>query len=122
MAKAQEPLYVGTNGFVAALDPGTGEELWRTKLPKCGGIGAPVVMLIKGQQLFAAAGGRAWCLDRRTGSVIWQNGLPKMGYHVVLLAMEGACTGTSQAAAAAAYVQQCQQQHAAAGAGAGAAM
>ncbi len=113
MASTQEPLYIGTNCFVAALDPGTGEELWRTKLPKCTGMGGPVAMLIKDQHIFAAAGGRAWCLDRRTGSVLWQNGLPKMGYHVVLLAMVGASGESGQAAALGAYVHQARQRSAA---------
>lgn len=29
MSRGQKPLFVGTNRFVAALDPRTGEELWR---------------------------------------------------------------------------------------------
>ena len=55
MASQTTPLYVGTNGFVLALAPLTGEELWRTKLPKCGGMGEPVSMIIKDQMLFAGA-------------------------------------------------------------------
>ena len=118
MARAETPLYVGTNGFVAALDPRTGEELWRTKLPKCGGSGEPVALVMKEQHLFAGAHGQVWCLDARDGSVLWRNGLPKMGYHTVLLALEGADAATGSDALAAAAVRRRQQQAAAGAAGA----
>ena len=85
MTARQAPLYVGTNGFVAALDPQTGEELWRTKLPRGGA--STVTLLIKQTQLYAGCHGRVFCLDKRTGAVLWQNGLPKMGFQPVLLAL-----------------------------------
>ena len=116
MTRDPTPLYIGTNGIVAALDPRTGEELWRTKLPKCGGMGEPVAMVIKDQQIFAGSNGRAWCLDARDGSVLWQNGLPKMGYHAVLLAMEGADAATGSDAVTTTAVRRRQQQSAAGGA------
>ena len=89
MAQRHTPLYVGTNRHVLSLDPRTGAELWRAKLPK-GGIGSPVTMVIKGQNLYVGHYGHVFCLDKRNGSVLWQNDLPKTGYHAVLLAMEGA--------------------------------
>ena len=89
MARGPTPLYVGTNRHVLALDPRTGAELWRTKLPK-GGIGSPVTIVIKGQNLYVGHHGRVYGLDRRNGSILWQNDLPRTGYHAVLLAMEGA--------------------------------
>ena len=89
MARKVEPLYVGTNRFVAAIEPRTGEELWRTKLSG-GGLGSPVTILIKDKHLYVGHYGRVHCLDRRDGSVRWSNGLSKMGFHAVLLAMEGA--------------------------------
>ncbi len=112
------PLYVGTNGIVAALDPHTGEELWRTKLPKCGGVGEVVSMVLKDGYLFAGANGRVWCLSKTDGSVLWQNGLPKMGYHAVLLAMEGAEGGTAYEPAAESMRRRHQQRAAGGSAGA----
>jgi outer membrane protein assembly factor BamB len=120
MARAQKLLYVGTNAIVAALDPATGEELWRTKLPKAGMGGSPVTILIKEQRLYVGCYGRAYCLDARTGDVLWQNGLPKMGYHTVLLALEGA-QGVSSQDLVVAEARRQQEAAAAAAAGAGAA-
>jgi hypothetical protein len=111
----QTPLYVGTNGFVAALDPDSGQEHWRTKLPKCGGMGDPVTMVIKDGCLFAASHGRVWCIDKTDGTVRWMNGLPGTGFHSVLLAMEGADAATGQDAAVGAAHRR-RQQHAAAAA------
>jgi outer membrane protein assembly factor BamB len=108
------PLFVGTNGYIAALDPDNGQELWRTKLPKCGGIGEPVAMVIKGGHLFAGANGKVWCLDKSDGRVCWTNGLPGTGYHTVLLALEDADAGTGLDATLTAAHRRRQQQRAAA--------
>ena len=118
MTRGMKPVYVGTNRFVMSLDPRTGTELWRTKLPK-GGMGSPVTMLIKGQHLYVGHYGHVFCLDKRNGTIVWQNGLSKTGYHAVLLAMEGA-EGSSGSAVAAADLQRRRQAAAGAGAGAGA--
>ena len=99
MARGQTPLYLGTNRHVVAMDPRMGTELWRTKLPH-GGTGAPVTLLIKGQNIFVGTFGHVYCLDKRNGTIVWENGLPKTGYHSVMLAMEGA-TGISGGAVAA---------------------
>jgi glucose dehydrogenase len=95
MAGAMKNLYVGTNRWVAAINPRTGEEHWRTKLPK-GRIGNPVTMLVEGQHLYVGHYGHVFCLDKRTGSILWQNSLSRMGFHPVLLAMEGVagCSGS----------------------------
>jgi outer membrane protein assembly factor BamB len=113
MSRNDTPLYVGTNGIVAALDPGTGEELWRTKLPRGAGMGEPVTLVIKGEHLYAGSYGQVWCLNKRDGVVLWRNGLPKMGYHAVLLAMEDADAASAQDVAAAAAWRRRQQQTAA---------
>jgi len=88
MPRSRNVLYIGTNRHVAAIDPKTGEEVWRTKLPLS--TGAVVTILIQGRRLLVGAGGHLFCLDRGTGEIIWKNDLPKMGYQPVLLAMEGA--------------------------------
>ncbi len=107
MARGQKLLYVGTNRFVAAIDPGTGEERWRTKLPH--GSGTVVTLVIKGRNLFVGHAGHAYCLDKRSGEIVWENGLPKMGYHSVLMAMEGAQAASSGGVPAAAAEQQRRQ-------------
>jgi len=118
MAQANTPLYIGTGRFVAALDAQSGEELWRTKLPHSGN-GGPVTLLIKGAHVFIGCHGRAYCLDKHTGGVLWQNGLPKMGFHAVLLALEGADAGSCGSAASAAVQRQREKAAAAAASGAG---
>jgi outer membrane protein assembly factor BamB len=95
MPRTDQPLYIGTNRHVAALDVATGEEVWRTRLPKCNTDG-PVSMLIKDAVLIAASSGQVWCLDKRDGTVLWHNGLPGLGYNSVQLMLEGAQAATSQ--------------------------
>ena len=100
MARGQKLLYVGTNRHIAALDPKTGEELWRTKFPK-GGVGATVSIVIKGTSLYVGCFGHVFCLDKHNGSILWENDLPRLGYHTVLLALEGAAGATARDAVAA---------------------
>ncbi|MCZ6683049.1 MAG: PQQ-binding-like beta-propeller repeat protein [Planctomycetota bacterium] len=114
MARSNTLLYIGTNRFVAALDPRTGEELWRTKLPKSGS-GGPVTMQIKGRNIYAGYNGEVFCLMKNDGSVVWHNKLKGMGYHPILLAMEGA-SGSSDGAVLAAHEQRRRQSSAGAAA------
>lgn len=98
MAAKVEVIYIATNGLVAAINAGTGAEIWRVKLPN--GAGAnPLTLLIWGERLFVGGKGRVWCLSRSSGAVVWENGLPKMGYQAVLMALEGATGGSDGAAA-----------------------
>ncbi|MFH1418123.1 MAG: PQQ-binding-like beta-propeller repeat protein [Planctomycetota bacterium] len=117
MARTREMLFAATHRWVAAIDPKTGEELWRTKLPQ-GGFSVPII-LIKDTYLYVGHAGHVYCLDKRYGEVIWDNGLPKMGFQTVVLAMEGATT--SDVAAAAAGTTSDRRRRAAAAAGGGAA-
>ena len=107
-------LYVGTNRFVIALDPRTGDEQWRTRLT-LGTAGCVVHILIKDERLFVGSYGRAYCLERETGEIVWENKLPKTGFHAVLLAMTGA-EGTS--AHGGAVAAECLRQQEAAADGA----
>jgi|GEM_PF-643382 len=115
-AEIETPLYIGTNGHVVALDPWTGVELWRTKLPRCVGMGAIVSITVKHNLLFAGASGRVWCLDKRDGRVLWQNNLPRLGYYYVQLTIEGASATTGAQGLAAQAARQ--RQNRAAGGGA----
>ncbi len=93
------------------LDPRTGEEIWRTKLPHS--TGTIVTVLIKGRCVYVGLAGHVYCLDQGTGDILWKNGLPKMGYHPVIMAMEGAQGGGADPATA-----KADQQRRAAAAGA----
>ena len=115
MSRAKTPLYIGTSRYVAALDSRTGEEIWRTKLSHGG---SPVSLIVKGQCLYVGCGGYAYCLDKRTGNIEWENNLRRMGFQAVLLAMEGATSGSSQAAAATTEIIRQRRRAAAAGAAA----
>jgi outer membrane protein assembly factor BamB len=89
----KELLYIGSNGHVAAIDPETGNEVWRTPL---GGSGlfsstkaADVCVLQHEGRVFAGSQGHLFCLDAATGATLWQNGLKGMGYNDVTLAIAG---------------------------------
>ena len=86
------PLIIGTNGYVAALDPDTGAELWRTKLQ--GGVfnattQEDVSVIICDGKVFAGSRGHLVCLELATGQVLWRNELKWLGYNDVSLALEG---------------------------------
>lgn len=104
MARSRRCLYVGTSRYVAALDPQTGGEIWRTKLPHSGG--AVVTILIHDRHLYVGHAGHAYCLDKRSGDILWENGLPKMGFNPVMLTMEGAQAATTGGVAAHRVMQQ----------------
>jgi len=106
----------GTHRYIVAIDPGSGEEVWRTKLPHNGAV-VPSI-LIKGRFLYVSHFGHVYCLNRRDGDVVWENDLPKLGYQTVVIAMEGA-EGSSPHVAAAADVNR-KRRAAGAGGAAGA--
>jgi outer membrane protein assembly factor BamB len=85
------PLFIGSNGFVAALDTSTGQELWRTQLQrgafKATGS-ADVSVLVRGALIFAGAAGHLFCLAADTGQIIWHNELSGMGYNDISLAID----------------------------------
>src|SRR3954469_2748079 len=88
MLDPNRPLFIATNGFVCALDPATGAELWRTRLPKA--RGTLVSLLIGDGLLFAGCGGNVYCIEAATGRLLWNNGLPGTGFQPVLMTREGA--------------------------------
>ncbi len=71
---------------MAALDPRTGAEIWRTKLPHAGS--AIVTLLIAPVHIHAGHAGYVYSLDKRTGTILWENDLPSMGYNPVMLAID----------------------------------
>lgn len=85
------PLIIGSNGFVAAIDLTDGRELWRTRL-QTGVFAATnsqdVSVLVQGGFVFAGSHGHLFCLEVASGSILWQNELSGMGYNDVSLAMQ----------------------------------
>ena|SRR5690349_24084671 len=87
-----DPLIIGTNGYVARIDPATGQELWRTPLIPglfSGTSYTDVSVLIRDNSVFAGARGHLFCLDLASGKISWHNELKGMGYNDVAIAMEG---------------------------------
>ena len=89
--KLPSPLFIGSNGFVAAINTSTGQELWRTQLQR--GVfkstgNADVSVLVRGELLFAGAAGHLFCLAADTGQIIWHNELGGMGYNDISLAID----------------------------------
>ncbi len=85
-------LFIGCNGYVAAVNPNDGSEVWRTRL-KPGMLSATshedVCILEHENRLYAGCGGHLFCLDATTGQVLWHNDLKGLGYNSVTLAMAG---------------------------------
>lgn len=85
-------LYIGINGHVAAIDPATGQEIWRTALG--GGLfshpGHQDVCVIEHEgKVFAGCHGHLFCLDAATGQPLWRNDLSGLGHNDVTLAIGG---------------------------------
>ncbi len=102
MSTHNDHLFIGVGGHVVAVDPATGEEVWRTKLKTS--TFATVALTDAG--LFGAAGGELFRLDPATGSILWRNKLKGLGMGIVTFPGSGEAAG--QAAA------QAQRQQAAA--------
>jgi outer membrane protein assembly factor BamB len=86
-------LYIACNGTVAAIDPATGRERWRTPLRTgsiLGGNGRADVCILEHEgRVYAGSHGHLFCLDGATGRIRWTNELKGMGFNDVTLAMAG---------------------------------
>ncbi len=86
-----EPLIIGSNGYVAAIDPVNGLELWRTGLPlgMMGGTSpCDVTVLVSAGRILAGARGNLFGLNMEDGKILWQNDLKGLGYNDVSMAMD----------------------------------
>jgi outer membrane protein assembly factor BamB len=86
------PLIIGSNGYVASINPSTGEELWRTPLQQgflSSTSHSDVSVLVVGGIIFAGSRGHLFCLAVEDGAIIWSNDLKGMGYNDVSLAIQG---------------------------------
>ena len=79
MGKLANRLFIGVGGHLVAIDPATGEEMWRSKLK---GSHVATVSTIDGS-LYGAAGGELCRVDPATGAIIWRNRLKGLGTGVV---------------------------------------
>jgi outer membrane protein assembly factor BamB len=84
-------LYIGCNGFVAAMDPANGREVWRVQLGglMAAGRGEDVCVLEHEGKVYAGCHGAVHCLDGATGKQLWVNELSGMGYNDVTMALKG---------------------------------
>ena len=96
MATLSGKLFIGIGGHAVAVDPATGEEIWRTKLK----TGSYATVALTEAGLFCAAGGELFRLDPATGSILWHNKLKGLG--VGLVTFPGTSAAAGQVAEAAA--------------------
>lgn len=91
--KQQEmKLYIGCNGSVAAIDPSTGRELWRTPLDRglfSATANQDVCLLEHDGRIYAGCRGHLFALDAQSGKILWHNELKGLGHNDVTLAMAG---------------------------------
>ncbi len=77
-----DPLYIGIQGHVLALDRTTGEEIWRCRLK-----GSDFVnVVLQDGELYATAAGELFKLDPAMGEIRWQNPLKGLGRGLISIA------------------------------------
>lgn len=85
-------LFIGSNGWVSAIDPDSGEELWRTALESgfLSKTSCQDVCVLEDQgRVYAGSYGKLYCLDGKSGQVLWTNDLKGMGYNDVTISIAG---------------------------------
>ncbi|MHC4553634.1 MAG: outer membrane protein assembly factor BamB family protein [Planctomycetota bacterium] len=86
-------LYIGCNGFVSAVDPTNGREVWRTDLD--GGAilsntsGRDVNVVEDSGIVIAGVNGLIFGINAQNGDILWKNKLTGMGYNDVTLSIGG---------------------------------
>jgi outer membrane protein assembly factor BamB len=96
-------VFVGLNGWVAALDRDTGEIVWTCSELKSG----YTTLLLDGDRLLASTNGYLFCLDPQTGRVVWRNPLRGLGTGVAhIISVRGQSTPQSVTQAAAVAAEQ----------------
>lgn len=85
MTRPANHIIIGLGGHVAAIDPGSGVEIWRTKLRGSGFV----TILQTDERVYAGAGGQLFCLDASSGSILWSNPLKGLGLGVVAFSNSG---------------------------------
>jgi len=101
MARARDRLFLGVGGHVVAIDPATGDEIWRTRLKST----TVTTVWSDGKRVYGGAQGELFGLDAATGNLLWHNKLKGLGMGIVAFpgsSLEAAAAAAAQAAAAAA--------------------
>lgn len=83
------PLYIFSNGRVAAIDKKSGDILWEVKMKEY--VSATVAynigqLMAEGDKLYLGVAGIILCLSAKDGSLIWKNELKGWGYNFVSIA------------------------------------
>lgn len=94
-------IFIGLNGWVAAVDRDSGEILWKCDNLKSG----YTTLLLDGDRLIASTNGYLYCLDPQTGRIVWSNPLKGMRTgvaHIISARGQSTPLTTTQAAAVAA--------------------
>jgi outer membrane protein assembly factor BamB len=87
-------IFVGLNGYAAALDRDTGEIVWSNNQMRNG----YVTLMLDGDRLIVSTNGFIYCLDPCTGEILWHN--PMTGYGPTsLVSVRGQSQALTQAAA-----------------------
>jgi outer membrane protein assembly factor BamB len=73
-ASIAQLIFVGLNGYAAALHRETGKIVWSNNEMHSG----YVTLLLDGDRLIVSTNGYLYCLDPLTGRILWQN--PMTGY------------------------------------------
>ena len=94
MSQPGGTLYIGIGGHVVAIDPASGEELWRTKLKTM----CNVTVTVRPGAVFGGASGELFCLDPSTGAIRWHNQLPRLGVGLVTFGENAAAIAADAAA------------------------
>jgi outer membrane protein assembly factor BamB len=74
MPSVDQLIFVGLNGWVAALDRDSGEIVWYCSQLDSG----YTTLLLDGDRLIVSTNGYLYCLDPQNGKVVWKN--PMTGY------------------------------------------
>ncbi len=94
------PLYILSNGRVAAIDKQSGDIIWEIKLRQyVNGAHTNAVGQISYEEnrLYISIPGILICLDAKDGALIWKNELKGWGYGFVSMANANADTGAASA-------------------------
>lgn len=74
MPSVDQLVFVGLNGWVAALDRDSGEVIWYNSELNSG----YTILLLDGDRLIVSTNGYLYCLDPQNGKIVWKN--PMTGY------------------------------------------
>jgi|SRR5688572_18561410 len=88
----QDYLFIGSNGHVCAIDPQSGNEVWRTRLQEGVFVATrseDVSILVKNGKVYAGSHGHLFALSASTGEVLWHNELKGLRFNDIALAFEG---------------------------------